>query len=128
MLKSISKSPIIKGLQSNTMWKLLFWVIFTLLLYLTLTPSPPKPISLNQIDKLYHLCAFAGFTFIFKTAFKRVKPVIIFLLSASLGIMIEVLQYYIPNRGFSLADMLADIAGVCIGFYFAGKFSLYFQK
>jgi len=119
MFNSISKSVLFDTPQSLIVWKSVFWLILALLLYLTLTPTPPKPISLSQIDKFYHLSAFAGFTFVFTIAYKQVRHVYIILLSSILGFSIEIAQYYIPNRGFSFADMAADFAGVLIGFWFA---------
>jgi VanZ family protein len=121
MFNSISKSALFNHSQSILVWKLLFWFILALLLYLTLTPTPPKPISFNQIDKLYHFSAFAGFTFVFTIAFRQIKSGYILLLSIILGIVIEVIQHYIPNRGFSIADMIADLIGVLAGFWLARK-------
>ena len=121
MFKVISKLPLFSYNRYLIAWKLLFWFILALLLYLTLTPTPPKPISFNQIDKLYHFSAFAGFTFVFTIAFRQIKSGYILLLSIILGIVIEVIQYYIPNRGFSIADMIADLIGVLAGFWLARK-------
>ena len=123
MFNSISKSVIFNHPQSIIVWKFIFWLILALLLYLTLTPTPPKPISLNQIDKLYHISAFAGFTFVFTVAFKEIKARYVLLLSSLLGVLIEVAQYYIPNRGFSIPDMIVDFFGVLIGFWVARNMS-----
>jgi len=82
-------------------------------------PSPPTPIEFNQIDKVYHLVAFAGFTFVFCLAFRRLNRLAIFTFSALLGITIEVIQFYMPSRGFSFGDMVADIIGVLIGLFVA---------
>ncbi len=100
-------------------WKLLFWLILGSLLYLTLTPSPPEPIRLRNIDKLYHFIAFAGFSFVFKIAYKQFQNIFIIIASGILAILIEVIQYYIPGRGFSFADMLADASGIFVGVWVA---------
>ena len=42
--------------------------------------------------------------------------IIIFILLIVLGIGIEAVQYYIPNRGASLHDLLANILGILFGF------------
>jgi|GEM_PF-646331 len=101
-------------------WKCLLWLVLTILLLLTLIPSPPKPINIDNIDKAYHLIAFAGFTFIFMIAFNNIKTRYLILLSVSLGIIIEAIQYYVPNRSFSLADIIADSLGVFLGFISIG--------
>ncbi|WP_444994299.1 VanZ family protein [Aliikangiella sp. IMCC44359] len=110
MLKSIFTSE-----TYQSYWKLLFWIILAALLYLTLTPKPPQPISFHNIDKLYHFAAFGGFTFVFGIAFSKISYWYILLVSILLGIAIEVVQIYVPNRGFSIADMLADFIGVIVG-------------
>ena len=96
-------------------WKAFFWLILAALLYLTLTPTPPKPIHIHNIDKLYHFCAFAGFSSVFLIAFRRFNFFIILTISVALGIGIEIAQIYIPGRGFSFWDMVADIAGALAG-------------
>ena len=105
------------------MWRVSFWSFLLVLLYFTLTPVPPKPIGLNQIDKFYHFVSFAvlGFTFLMAYSGLAVKTVIY--TSISIGVGIEVLQYFIPNRGFSIADMLADALGVIAGVWI-GKWLL----
>ncbi len=110
MLKNIFLNP-----RYQPYWKVLFWLVFATLLFLTLTPQPQQPIKLQNIDKLFHFIAFAGFTALLKIAFQRLKRITIISLSIALGVLIEVIQYFIPNRGFSFADMLADALGALIG-------------
>lgn len=100
-------------------WRIVFVVVLFVLLYFTLIPQPPKPIELSNIDKVYHLIAFASFSFIFKLAFVDLTGKTIVISSTLLGIAIEFAQYFIPGRGFSIADMVADFTGVVIGLLIA---------
>lgn len=98
-------------------WQIGFWLVLASLLYLTLTASPPKPIDLLNIDKFYHFSAFAGFTFFFKLGYRKLPGYLILGIASLIGGAIEVAQLYIPNRGFSVADIAADIVGVAFGFW-----------
>ena len=100
-------------------WRIAFALFLITLLYLTLLPQPPKPIDVRNIDKLYHLVAFALMSFIFKVAFNKIESSSVVLFSSLLGVGIEVTQYFIPGRGFSVADMVADCVGVLIGLFIA---------
>lgn len=107
--------------QTQTALKISFWFVLFLLVYLTLTPSPPKPISFTNIDKFYHFSAFAGLTFFFTAAYRKINKLTIIMISVLLGVLIEIIQNYVPNRGFSFADMLADTIGVLCGYWIAKK-------
>jgi VanZ family protein len=97
------------------LWFVSFWLVFLVLLGLTLTPSPIQPLKISHIDKLYHFIAFAAFSFLFCRAYIQVIPIKSLVFCSFVGILIEVVQYYVPNRGFSYADMLADVAGCILG-------------
>ncbi|TQV80235.1 VanZ family protein [Aliikangiella coralliicola] len=102
-------------------WKFFFWVVFVTMLYLTLIPTPPQPISIHNIDKLYHFAAFAGFTFAFRIAFRKLPPLALLAASLLFGVLIEFAQLYIPGRGFSIGDMIADSVGVLFGYCVASQ-------
>jgi len=107
-------------------WRIIFWLVLLLLLGLTLTPQLPNTaLSIQHIDKLFHLIAFAGFSFIFCMAFAGISFKWAILLSTLLGIGIEVAQHYIPNRGFSLWDMLADFLGILLGCFLIRQLRTY---
>ena len=102
-------------MQYRKFWKISFWIVLALLLFLTLTPQPPKPISLRHIDKAYHFFAFFGFAFIFRIGFRRWRTSHILWISIFVGVGIEAAQFYIPGRGMSIADAVADILGAIAG-------------
>lgn len=82
------------------------------------------PESLQLNDKFIHLIVFFGFALIIDTVSSRepfwlwkALPLIIY------GFGIEVLQYFSPDRSFSLLDGLADASGVLL--YWLAKQVLY---
>lgn len=103
-------------------------LVFLLLLMLagvrvaTIPMVFPESVQLN--DKFVHLVVFFGFAFLadLVTArrpfrFWKALPLIMY------GFGIEVLQYFSPDRSFSLLDGLADVAGVLL--YWSFKQVLY---
>lgn len=98
-----------------TLWRVCFWFCFGLTSYLSLMPQEFLPSGINIWDKLSHSIAFAALAL--SAAFgwpgkDFVRSVLIPLLL--IGILIEVMQYFIPGREFSLLDMLADAVGIFI--------------
>jgi VanZ family protein len=102
----------------QSIWQIIFWLVFLTLLGLTLSPELPRSVvPIEHIDKLYHFIAFAGFAFIFCMAYPSVGFLWSIGLSSLLGLGIEIVQDYIPGRSFSWWDMLADCAGILMGCY-----------
>jgi len=88
-------------------------LLFTL--YSTLTPASIHISTLDHADKIAHAVAFLGLSFLLdagwsETDFNWRKYLPLFLL----GVVIECIQYFIPERSFSLLDMLADGAGIAL--------------
>lgn len=106
--------------QYSTFWQSAFWIIFICMLVLTLSPRLPQVASsIPHMDKLFHFIAFSGFSFVFSIAFNKVKITKVIFISISIGVGIEIAQHFIPNRGFSYLDMLADGLGVLNGILIA---------
>ena len=80
--------------------------------WLALTPSP-VPLQESVNDKFAHGATFLLLSFLVHASWPQRpflgKPL---LLLASYGLLIEAVQYFIPNRFFSLLDILADAAGI----------------
>jgi len=93
-------------------WQLVFWVNSLLLLYLTLMPSIDSGISYPHADKLFHFIGFGAFALFCGLAFRRLSYLWVILIASSLGVIVEVVQSFLPHRGFSYADMLADLIGI----------------
>ncbi len=67
-------------------------------------------------DKLLHASGFAAMAFLSHLAYPHLRFIWLVLLLAAFGLAIEVVQFYLPYRHFSLWDFTADILG--IGMYF----------
>jgi VanZ family protein len=105
------------------LWPAIGWSITILIL--TLIPGKELPdVQVVGIDKVVHVLIFAPLMTL--TAFGLVKssqhlrishPVLVaFLFSCAFGIMIELIQPFVPGRSFSFLDILANTVGVGLGY------------
>ncbi len=86
-------------------------------MYLATTPVH-YPVVEDINDKVNHIAAFAVLALLADLSFPRHGfwlPKALLLLAYGLGI--EVIQYFLPYRTFSLLDLLADAAGVTLLFF-----------
>ena len=99
-------------------WLALGYTLVALILYLSLTSVPlPGPKFFNA-DKVGHLLAYAvlmgWFTQLYSGNAARIRLGVSFV---CMGIAMEILQGMSPARMFEYADMLANTAGVVIGWW-----------
>lgn len=90
-------------------------VIALLLIIYFATSELHHPVIAKVNDKLGHVIAFLALAFLtdFSFPLSRFNWVKILPLLAY-GIAIEFMQYFLPNRMFSLLDMLADAIGILL--------------
>ena len=88
------------------------------------TQNLEVPLGFAFADKFKHIVVFIGFSFLIDLAISRqpfwlwkASPLIVY------GLMIEILQYFSPDRTFSLWDWAADIIGILL--YFIVKMIIY---
>ena len=81
----------------------------------TRTLDFPETMELN--DKVIHIIVFFGFALLMDLAISRHPfwlwkglPLLIY------GAMIEIMQYFSPERSFSLLDWVADFSGILLYF------------
>lgn len=91
----------------------ILWVV--LVFYLSLRPQPPE-MPPQGLDKFEHLLAYGVLMY----WFAHLEPggsgrMRLALGLAGMGIAIECLQGFIGHRHFSVADMVANVAGVLAG-------------
>jgi VanZ family protein len=113
-----------KSMRIKYLWPAIGWSL--IILVLTLTPGEKLPeVGIFQIDKFVHFFVFGllmilssyGLKKIFTTTHFRANPVLVgSLYSIGLGITVEILQLFVPNRSFSLADIVANTIGVGLGY------------
>lgn len=96
--------PFLKQLQ--------FWVLLLACLALSLVPQPPGVFELAS-DKLWHALAYLVLYLSCQFAYRRQTTYITrFALLLGFSLLIEVLQFFMPNREFSLLDVIANAAGL----------------
>lgn len=92
--------------------RLLLGLALLTITMMTLTPSP-SAIQQSVNDKLGHTMAFLVLAFLVHASWpqlpfswRQIIPL------TGYGLAIEITQYFIPNRYFSLLDIVADCAGI----------------
>lgn len=98
--------------------KMLLFLVLILVTWQALSPQPAQATQLIN-DKLGHTLVFLVLAIISDhayatTAFNWNKALWLLLY----GIAIEVVQYYIPGRDFSLLDIAADASGLLLYYIF----------
>lgn len=103
-------------LKYHRLWVTVGWLLFGLVVYLSLAPNPPSPLTFDNSDKLEHAFAYATLSFwlcqIYPAA--RSRAVVIAIL-VGLGVALEYVQGWTGYRSFDVMDMLADSIGVLLG-------------
>ena len=81
--------------------------------------EPASFSSQNLInDKILHFLCFAYLTILCKFARFSDQDFWVYVIVLGYGILIEIVQWYIPHRSFEFLDILADL----IGIFFANLF------
>lgn len=102
-------------------WQAIGWFGIVLLLYLSLTPRPPE-IPMDNGDKFGHGLAYAVLYYWWAQICIGCRRRIGLAAGlTALGIVIEYLQGWSGWRTFDPYDMLADAAGVALGWLLASR-------
>ena len=79
-------------------------------------------------DKMEHFIAFFLSSFLLNRASCRMRHRLRNIAALlSFGILIELIQYFIPNRTASISDLLADLSGI-VAFQLLFSIFLYIKK
>ncbi|MDO8494693.1 MAG: VanZ family protein [Deltaproteobacteria bacterium] len=115
--------------SARIFWLLIGWLFVGLVIFISLTPSPPKVIPFPLQDKVLHFSNYLFIMFWFAVGCTTKKMKTWFLIGFILmGISLEFLQGLVPTRTFDFHDMLANTAGVLAGFVLAAtRFGNFFQ-
>ena len=102
---------------------LILWgVSIGAVVFLSLVPRVELPVDFWNADKLYHCAAYGWLALLPVIGFAVRRTALYAALSAILlGILLEVGQYFVPGRMFSVPDILANMLGVILGI-FLGRF------
>jgi hypothetical protein len=85
-------------------------------LYFALTPSHGGEDWFPQADKVRHAATFAFLWLLGARA--RLRPLSLAALLLAFGVGIELAQSFTPDREASALDVLADVAGIALGWRF----------
>ncbi|WP_417567171.1 VanZ family protein [Marinobacter sp.] len=108
------KQQLTSLLNYRALWRVAFVISVLAIGYLATTDNPyPVPSSSN--DKVNHLIAFLELTILTRLAWPDLRAVWFAPGLLAFGLGIEVIQANLPYREFSLADLVADGAGIAIG-------------
>ena len=69
----------------------------------------------NSWDKANHFVAFMVLYILLSLGYRHIGLVLKVAILFVFALQIEIVQYFIPGREFSLLDVVADMIGVCIG-------------
>ena len=101
-------------------WLVLGGVWVAAIVYLSLAPIPPQPIDFEYSDKLGHVLAYGLLMLWFCQVFqKSAHRIQVALWLIALGVSMEFLQRMTGYRYFEYIDMLANSAGVLLGWALA---------
>ena len=105
-------------LHYRNLWLAGGWLLVGIVLFLSLTPHPPKPFSFSGVDKLGHAFAYASlalwFCQIYLSLWSRIITVVLLVV---MGIGVEYVQGWSGYRYFDIWDMLANSLGALFGFW-----------
>jgi VanZ family protein len=97
-------------------WLMIAWGLVLLVIYLSLTPHPPEPVSFDNADKFEHALAYAALSFWFCHIYRSVNSRLVVIAAlVGLGVGLELVQGWTGYRTFDVMDMLADGVGVLMG-------------
>ena len=91
-----------------------FFIFLIAIEYLALTPAQIKLIE-NSWDKANHFIAFAALYVTLHFGFCRLNLGAKVAILLAYGIQIEIAQSFVPNRYFSMLDVVADGIGIVFG-------------
>ncbi len=103
------------------LWWLIGWSLVALVVGLSLMPDPPEPVEFGYADKLEHLFAYGLMMVWFAQLVERYRQYRWALGLVALGIGLEFVQGWGGYRMFDGLDMLANSAGVLLGWWMARR-------
>lgn len=93
--------------------KVVFFVYIGIVLFMSCYNFGPEVQTGN--DKINHAAAYFVFAVIFYFAWKSDNLFVITGCGMAFGVLVEVIQYFLPYRSAELGDLIADLVGVVLG-------------
>jgi len=105
-------------------FQITFWVPLGVCTWFALIPDPPENAVFRLGDVVLHAFAFTYLSLALVMARQRVSRTPEYARTALLmfgyGLMLEAIQFFIPERSSELKDLLVDAAGIMLGLLLAG--------
>ena len=99
----------------NIISKYSFFISLVAIEYLATTTTEIEVVQ-NSWDKANHFVAFMVLFVLLSFGYKHLNLAKRIMLLLVFAVQIEIVQYFIPCRSFSLLDIFADMVGVSIGY------------
>ncbi len=106
-------------LRWRGVWLGLGWIWVAAVVYLSLTAQPPDVSMVRFGDKWAHLAGYAGLMLWFAQLYRVECHAFLAGCFLAMGIGLEFIQGGLGYRSFDYADMLANGAGVLLGWWLA---------
>lgn len=100
------------------MYKMLFWVFFCGVVFLSVSPWQIKVYSsfpdvfFSNYGFPQHVAGYFLLSFSACRIFKRANPWMLLGGILGMGIVLECIQYIVPNRSFNMYDLMGNLLGV----------------
>ena len=108
-------SPEFESPSWCTAWRVIGCLLLVALLALALLPLPAVVTGEILTDKVWHTLAFMLLMLWFAGLYPRRRYLVLFLLLLGYGVVMEFAQSLVPNRYAEVADLLADMLGLLLG-------------
>jgi VanZ family protein len=104
------------------LWFIAGWLGIAAAFVFSLSPASAEPPFMLNFDKLVHMACYATMMFwwaqLYPTQRARLRLALAFI---ALGILIECLQSFTPDRQADVRDALANSVGILCGWWIAHK-------
>lgn len=114
-------------ISKSNFFKLALFIALIVMSYLVFSKPTYSQNTIPYFDKIGHMSSFFILTALTYLAF-RPHWLFILVVMGAYGIIIEVIQSYIPYRGAEVADVVADLTGVLLFYILHFIYSKTFKK
>lgn len=115
--------PLYRLIELHWLWRALFCISIASITWLGFT-SEPYPIPSAASDKVNHLLAFMELAILTRLGWPLLGLLVPLAVLTGFGLALELGQSITPWRDFSIADLVADMIGILVGY---GLMSLLFR-
>jgi VanZ family protein len=113
--------------RADRLRKPVFFAALTVFYILAVIPTEILPDPMNINDKLAHSLTFMVLFFLMDMAYAQMPRGTMAAYLMAYGAFIEVTQYFIPYREFSVLDMVANAVGLSV-YFLVWRWSFSFYK